>query len=367
MLLFRLAPVFVVMTLIWTCSTRAGATGWLAVGVATFVHIMFSNGRAFVESMQRNSTVSVNYGSYHIVASLIAAAGGVAASFLGPYSKSLVPKNEALLEAFWTASLVAIVAALFLRFTIPDNRDPRSASYLFWRAWRDMGIDIYDYMFKAASNANCDPLMVIAVGTVEVLQRPKWVRRCENAFGHIVGKGSYGVMQMSSDRPLTDEKSIESFTVEHRNSYNFKRLGSETRMKPNAVWKVGGVHNGDKIFIESISSIYQWLLETVIWIDSEKATGQIGILEKRKYPRHWGIRIATTSDIVEVAGAYQGEGAVYERPSDCPQGHWWYFEHKCDIERDSILIGEPGKLSMVTLSVDDDKSHFERSEGVDRG
>jgi hypothetical protein len=43
---------------------------------------------------------------------------------------------------------------------------------------------------------------------IENLQRPRWFRACERAKGKFFKHGSYGIMQVEADSPVSDEESI---------------------------------------------------------------------------------------------------------------------------------------------------------------
>ena len=66
-----------------------------------------------------------------------------------------------------------------------------------------------------ASKHGGDPDLVEAVLLVENLQRPPWVRWLERAFGRFVGVKSYGVMQVPTDKPVSDEESIRLAVANH--------------------------------------------------------------------------------------------------------------------------------------------------------
>ncbi len=47
------------------------------------------------------------------------------------------------------------------------------------------------------------------IGDVENLQRPGWIRAIERTAGRLLPIGSYGLMQVQSDAPISDSESIE--------------------------------------------------------------------------------------------------------------------------------------------------------------
>jgi len=59
-----------------------------------------------------------------------------------------------------------------------------------------------------SEETNTDSALVLAILYTENLQRPRWFRRLERAKGKILRRGTYGVMQITSDHPISDEESI---------------------------------------------------------------------------------------------------------------------------------------------------------------
>ena len=44
---------------------------------------------------------------------------------------------------------------------------------------------------------------------IENIQRPCWFRRIETLIGKVARRGSYGIMQVQADRPLSNKQSIK--------------------------------------------------------------------------------------------------------------------------------------------------------------
>ena len=340
---FRVLPVFVVMTLIWALAFRSGASGWVAVLIATTLHIALSNGRGFIDSVKSQR---VNYGSYHLIAIGMATGGAVAASFLGPHTQHFVPSFDTLIESLWTALFVAVLVGVLLYITKNDNEsDPNSTEYLITRATSDVGVQMYDRLFAEASNYNADPIFAKAIMTSEVLQRPRWIRSAEQIFGRIYGKGTYGVMQMESNKPIDDLASIKKFVQHHANMYPLSvDVSGYASCDENTVWQMGSDHQGGDIaFLRPLVELYSSLFAEIKWSSPETiANGEAaGIIEKRRYPHHWGIRVLTnaeTLNIYEDDINHYSNITTYSRPADVDPGGWYSFEHKCSIRVKEIWI-----------------------------
>jgi len=343
--LFRFVPLFLVSTLMWTLSFRWHGTGWMPVLIGTVLHIIASNGRGFVESMTRKE---VNYGSYHLLASAFAASGAVSASLLGPYSQKLVPSVDALAEAFWTALFGSLLVGAFLYLTRADNQsDPNRVDYLMGRAVSDAGISMYDYLFLQASKFGCNPIFAKAVMTVEILQRPRWMRRAERFVGSLItNRATYGVMQMKSSTPISDEMSIHLFVrrfAGRSNTFSFDLHSNYIKQESNPVWDLASEHNGgDGNFNKSLVKVYDALSEQVEWVQTNPELGMIGVIEKRRYPSEWGIRVMTNAKSLTVYESstveWTGRKDYYRPLAPQHQETWYSFEHRCPIGVDSIYI-----------------------------
>lgn len=358
--LFRFVPLFLVSTLIWTLSFRGHGTGWLPVIIGSVLHIIVSNGRGFVESV---TSKEVNYASYHLLAASLAASGAVSASFLGPYSQKLVPSVSALAEAFWTALFVSLLVGAFLYLTRADNRsNPDRVDYLIDRATSDVGIDMYDLLFNKASEFGCNPIFAKAVMTVEVLQRPKWMRRSERFLGSLISsEATYGVMQMKARGPISDEMSIHLFVKRfagRANTFIFDPHSNYIKPESNPIWSLGSEHNGGGgPFNRSLVKVYDALSEQIDWVQTNPELGMIGVTEKRRYPSKWGVRILTNAESVTI---YEGSTVEwtnrkeYHRPLSQAQGSWYSFEYQCPMSVSAIYahgIGQDLSSWPVELAV----------------
>jgi len=68
---------------------------------------------------------------------------------------------------------------------------------------------------EASERYKIDEAITLAVMVVENAQRPPWARRLERAKGRVIKKGTYGIMQVTSERPVSDSESIEIACRDH--------------------------------------------------------------------------------------------------------------------------------------------------------
>lgn len=350
---FRAGPVFLAGILIWTIAHRVKGSGWLAVIVMVALHILSSNGRAFVKSfIPGRPEAAINYGSYHLVAAFVAAAAGVASSLVAPFARDYVPSRESLVDGFWTALLVATAAGFVLRMVGTDapDRNPDSVSYWVDRAVRDASIDAFDMLFSTASTARADPLLVKAFAIAEILQRPAWFRHGERLLGLLRGSGTYGIMQVAADRPIGDEESVRRFCTEIADKYFFEvsEDGYGSALS-NEIWAVAGRHNGDRHFHDTVDRLYGSFLYEVNWVQLDEDSKNVGILELRRYATEWGIRVITTCEQVDISSNSWGHFDSASRPQGLPQDAWWTFESRCPIEVQNVQVYETGRKSAPVI------------------
>jgi hypothetical protein len=339
---FRAGPVFVASILIWTVAHFYGGSGWLAVTISTAIYILSTNGRAFIRSLSPGRPEAlINYGSYHALAATIAASAGSVASFVAPHVSALVPTMQSLVDGAWTALLIAVSAGFILRASSASRDDTVGPRYRYERAKSDAGIDLFDYLFRAAAEHSVDPLIARSVAVAEILQRPRWVRSAERLLGRFRSQGSYGVMQITSTKPISDQESIRRFCVAHSGERGFRFATEDyASMHDGQLWQVGGSHNGDKEFIDSITESYEWYLAQVEWIQSSESFGAIGIIERRRYATEVGFRIATNCEGIYGRALPGGPELNLRRPSGTEVGAWWYFEYRVPANMWRVFIGE---------------------------
>jgi len=342
---FRAIPIFLTSTLLVSLATRAHAIPFVTIAVAVVMHSAVTNGRAFINGLiPGRPEANVNYGSYHALAVGITASAALLAFPLFPLTRGLVPSTDSLIDALWTAGLVAVAGAFILRITTNDREDESPGMlYKYERAVRDSGIDLFDAMFQVGAAQGTDPLLIRAIAVVEILQRPKWLRRCERVLGRFRRHGSYGVMQMTSNHPLSDRESIVRFSREHQGDFmiTLDESARYSSVNENEIWRIAGQHNGDRQFIDAVSNFYDWFASNILWVQSDSSFGLIGIIEKRRYATSVGYRIATTSEALELV-AEEGDRQV-SRPRASEPGSWWWIEVEVSLKFPMLFIREEGQ------------------------
>jgi hypothetical protein len=102
-------------------------------------------------------------------------------------------------------------------------------------------------------NVGADANLVAAVLLTENLRRPAWVRAIERAKGKLSAPGSYGVMQVMADKPISDRESIDR-TIQ--GPLGAAHVGGSDGWDYDALGKALSVHNDNPRFIELARQIY---------------------------------------------------------------------------------------------------------------
>lgn len=207
--LFRFGPTLIVTFFLTASLLRTGQDIRLPVGLLIAGHIALTSARGLVHLLRIKSA----YGfELRLIAHLVVTIGVILSAGLGialaSYEplQSLVPTADELPQSLWTAGLAAIVGVFLLEATKGSSLD---AADLLKNSQRSIPEDLWNHARALAEAHNADPALVRAILAVENLQRPAWLRTLELWKGRVWRRGSYGIMQVQADKPLTDLESLE--------------------------------------------------------------------------------------------------------------------------------------------------------------
>jgi len=212
--LFRLGPTFVVCVFVAVMLDRRGAEGPLGAILVSIVHASLTLGWALAvwarsNAALRRSTLSIALFRAVTFAGVVIM--GVAAAITFRSFSGFVPSLQELSAGWWTAVLAGIAAAFVLRFT---KGHPLNEYELVQRSLYAIPRALLDLAANLAKSAGADAVLACALIVVENIERPRWFRGFERVKAKFVRSGTYGIMQVASDRPLTDEDSIAKVVSE---------------------------------------------------------------------------------------------------------------------------------------------------------
>jgi hypothetical protein len=249
---FALGPPYIVALLASTTVGRAGGSGMLVailIGVFQVSHFrarLAYRTLRYDHSAMRIPTVVAEAGL------AICTLGVVALGGLGPGPLGfVVPPIDELFKALWGTTFVIIVAAIVIKRTNVQLDIGR----LVERSRQEIGPRLRGFAANEAVKAGADTALMEAILLTENLQRPAWFRRLERIKGRLFPRGSYGVMQVSADRPLSDEDSIVRAVAEHLHGLTIVK---DNRGYPNyqSVQTTLARYNTDKAFLDLAMKIF---------------------------------------------------------------------------------------------------------------
>lgn len=204
-LLFQFAPVFAACTFAAVSLERlghSGVQGSVGIGVG---HAARTFLRAFPRRRRGPSTptsVRLLRGLAALGVLATSSLAALTADFLAP----AVPPVAELSATLWTGLLAAVVGAFLIERTDTGGVSEYS---MIEHSRKRIPDKLWHLAHQLAQQHGADVKLVRAVMLVENLQRPEWFRRIERLKGRLFRSGTYGIMQVASAKPLSDEISLE--------------------------------------------------------------------------------------------------------------------------------------------------------------
>ncbi len=115
--------------------------------------------------------------------------------------------------------------------------------------------DLLSLADELSEEHNADPVLVKAILLVESLQRPAWIRSIERQAGRLLPIGTYGLMQVSSDVPLSDAESLE-IAISSRLAGRTVPLKGDEYPDYDALNRHIRSYNGNPRFVSLVEEIY---------------------------------------------------------------------------------------------------------------
>lgn len=258
-LLFRFAPIVLVGFLGGRIIEDQGWPAWPFVVTALTLHA----GTTSLRAVLRESL----YGQYgvrhvpliilHLCTVVVVAACLVLPALFGGVASELAPDFEQMRDGIWAGLVGSAIAFVFIRLL---SKPARSTSEMVETQQHRVGEELRGYARRRAHRAGLDPDLVEAVILVESLQRPRWFRHLERLKGIIIRPGSYGIMQVQADRPLSDRQSIDLALHEFRDVFQTAEDGAITAWERISSVRLSR-YNSSPDFVELVREFYDYLHE----------------------------------------------------------------------------------------------------------
>lgn len=292
---FRLAPMFVIALLVARTAEDLKVSSGIAVATVIATHLGATNGRALIglaRGQRRNRRLLLLL--FHLLSGLLVLAAGLLGWAARGRLAPLVPEPQELVFALWTGAFVAIVGVALRRVAEFDDAGER---YDVAAVEKEVGPELWQYVTEAAARNQCDPDVLKSVLAVEVLQRPRWLRRLEYAKGRVLKKGSYGVAQISADAPISDRESIDRLAATFR-GYFPARSSRYGTVRARSLAARMAQHNPDPEFCTEASLWYQILSPGAISASRAVSADGRPLIEVREVePLDGSLRLSGTTSV----------------------------------------------------------------------
>lgn len=147
---------------------------------------------------------------FHFWAIISVSGIGVIAGYISKFNQLyfLLPNSQGVIDNFWTAFITAFVFFVYkkshqrfeIKVTLDDSINKSS---------NDIPLYLFSLIEEESKKNNANETLVKAICIAENLQRPKWFRSLETIVSKFGSKGSYGIMQVQTDKPISDSESIK--------------------------------------------------------------------------------------------------------------------------------------------------------------
>lgn len=258
--LYRFGPVVALSAFAAVTASRSQASvgGVLAIGVG--LHLALTSGRALVTIgrwIDRPQLVVL-----HLFVSVGVITCTVAVWRHYPLFDPYVPSADDVVTSLWTAGIGAVLAAYLLR------REPKGSSDRaeFSRSRKQVGERLLARIDLDSLEYDADASLMKAIVLSENLARPSWVRRLERNLGRFESfkRATYGVAQISSDHPISDEESIDElvrrWAGRHVDWEYGNGFGPSMPDWHSMERLLKELHNGDNQQVDQIASFYYLFL-----------------------------------------------------------------------------------------------------------
>jgi len=262
----------------------------------------------------------------------------------------LVPQPHALIEAIWTGLFVAVVANRLQHFT--SSRATKQQ--LFDEARQAVPSELVRYCELEGARRGVEADVIIAMLYAEVLQRPRWWRRMEEAGGRLRRHGTYGITQASRTADVTDEDAIALLVDELRGAPLPRAGGMVQDLYLRAAFER---HHLDPVYVELAVGLYQELQSRNVAASDVLAEDGLPLVTVARMQRvglEWQVSGTMASSVtgLELAAGDLGQVAVLTRPTSSPGRYSWMLavplEHR-SVQLYAGLGGAPTTSALFSL------------------
>lgn len=241
---YRYVPVYLGAILAISGSRQAGGNSLYALFSFLVVYMCASPITAFVHHY-RKRTLSSGLLALHVTTSVAIILVVIAAYYTHDYVSFLSPDFRGLATNIWSGLIAAAIAVL--AFKAISRLTSQPDQYQLSRRELDPRL-----VEKMHATSFPDVVAILAIALTENAQRPSWVRALERTF--VRRNGTYGLMQIKSQRPLNDEQSVELFLAGVAREHEERPFDVSDRNWPGIFFRK---HNDDDDFVATCIQMYR--------------------------------------------------------------------------------------------------------------
>ncbi len=221
-LFFRILPPILIASLLSTIILRDYTNQqilYLNV-VSLTVHAIFTNGRAIWNLLFNQKAISIYYNKWfqfviHILTIIMMFSSGFISGYVSNTGilSSIVPTFQGLIDNIWSTLITAVLAIVL--YEIYSNRNRTTIDTILHQSYESIDKEIIEHINQYCQKNSASKRLVKSICIAENIQRPKWIRKLEKVKSLIFRSGSYGIMQVQSDKWISDKESVEKAIVEY--------------------------------------------------------------------------------------------------------------------------------------------------------
>lgn len=211
---FRALPIFLTITPILGMVSRDLSNEnisflGLLIGLA---HAVITNGKAILMLFTNSRDIKVFFNKptqivYHFYTIFMCSAcgfisGTISSTFIG---EKIAPTLQGLIDNTWSTGIILLIGLYsYNNYQVETNLDR-----VFKNVEKSISPQIKDLLKQTCKLHHANYNLALAICMTEALQRPRWLRRLETLKSVFYGPGTYGIMQVKSNKPISDEESVK--------------------------------------------------------------------------------------------------------------------------------------------------------------
>ncbi len=192
---------------------------YTAGAISLLLHGLLTNGRAIYDLIRKSQRIKIyfNY-SFQILIHFFTIAAlvglGIVSGLASRFTlfRVLTPSLQGLVDNIWSA-LIAVILVEYLRLVYSNKSI--GIDEVFDRSLKNINPELLNHVDKVCSTNNANSVLVKAICIVENIQRPKWIRTIENIKARFRLTGTYGIMQVRSNKKISDAGSVDIAVKEY--------------------------------------------------------------------------------------------------------------------------------------------------------